>query len=607
MEALTALGSQAREDFGKFYPVLVPGIKSALQVSKDAAVKTAAMILVATCAETVDKACFAKDAQEVVGWFLQKIEQGVSPTSSKEETSELQGLFHFCERVAAVLEKDFAPFMPHILPLACRAAIADLGISVSEDMASGSKERIEQDEDSGRALAVAKLRGVGQLEVTANVYAFQLRSSALSLIDALAESGCIMPEQLEDCVNALRPNISDRACTAGLNVDAAEAAASVFNASCECSDHTVPTRVLVALATPIMAGLAFESSTPYTVDEIDRRGAFAASFERMTRICHLSGGKVKPPVELVPHLVQVLMNALSSSLSRRSNWHEDLKTQGFEADTIQGFGEEIMEEETNLASDIVDALGYLLKTDPVTIWPHFESLVLPFMSGFLDMDAHGDVNLTHNALCSFVDALEFGAEDIRVGQACVPNLKKALFSSDAKLRQVGAYGLGVCALKVKSEDWIPDIASALIKCLNARDAKEEKMVLATENVVSTIGKFYVRTKNPELLSYFSANLPIVNDSEEAEYAHKLLFSLVLSDGSFPGPENCVVLTCAMIMQHKAHSEEENELSDDSTFAQIPMVITRIKARMGQDAYRSTVSSLASDCVDDDIKAQLLAF
>jgi len=606
MDALSALGTQAKTDFGKFYTSLVPGIKVALQQTQDPLVKSAAMILVATCAETVDKATFSKDAAEVVGWFLQRHHQQLANSaSSKEETSELQGLFQFSERVASVLGADFAPFMVHLLPLVCDAAKADLGITISENVVA-DKNHVEQDETSGQATAVAKLRGVGQFEISANIYAFQLRESALSLMDVLAESGCVTPEHLDDCVNAVLPNISDRQCTAGLNVAAAEAAASLFNASCEYPDPVVPTRVLVAFGTPILAGLAFDSPTPYVSDEMDRRRAFAAAFERITRICQLTKGKVKPPPELLPHIIQVLMNAVSMSLTRRTNCFHDLKVRGFEPDMIQGFGEEIVNEETDLASDIVDSLGYLLKNDPQTAWPQYQAQVLPFMVGFLDQDTHGDANLTHNALCCFVDALEHGQEDPRVAQACVPNLKKALFSSEPRLRQVAAYGLGICAQKVVtgSNDWVEDVVRSLMRVVNVKGAKDESMILATENAVSALGKFYVRMKNNDILKSFVEHLPLVNDELEAAFAHELLFHLVLEQG-VTGFDAHVVATCARIVQNHVHSDEEIELCTPEVFAKLPRVMATIRGRMGQEAMHALVMSFSSEEIDDEVKAMVL--
>jgi hypothetical protein len=88
MDVLSALGLQSKAHFAPYYSTLVPGIKNVLAVAKDSKVKKSAMLLVASGAESVGKEQFAKDAVDIVGWFLKQA-QGEEHTRL-DETNEVE-------------------------------------------------------------------------------------------------------------------------------------------------------------------------------------------------------------------------------------------------------------------------------------------------------------------------------------------------------------------------------------------------------------------------------------------------------------------------------------------------------------------------------------
>jgi hypothetical protein len=149
------------------------------------------------------------------------------------------------------------------------------------------------DEASGSASTVATLRGVGAYQITANVFAFQLRESAIKVgvflcasqrgradlrqaIDALAENTRLSAGDLEHCAGSVLPSVVERRCTAGINCVAAEAMGSVLNAMVASgAEAKLCERTLVGLCTGLLEALVVETAAPLAADELDRREAFS--------------------------------------------------------------------------------------------------------------------------------------------------------------------------------------------------------------------------------------------------------------------------------------------------------------------------------------------
>jgi len=93
-----------------------------------------------------------------MGVFLQRRQQ-IQAVSNKEQAEDLEGFFNFVARVSTVMGVDFAPFLPHVLPLVLQAAQADLSIDVSESMPD-AEQAFHSDNVTGEATAVASVRGV---------------------------------------------------------------------------------------------------------------------------------------------------------------------------------------------------------------------------------------------------------------------------------------------------------------------------------------------------------------------------------------------------------------------------------------------------------------
>ena len=115
-----------------------------------------------------------------------------------------------------------------------------------------------------------------------------------------------------------------------------------------------------------------------------------------------------------------------------------------EAEDHEGISEEL-EEEEELLSQLVDAVGHLLKLYGPQFMPVFDQLVVPAFAPYLA--AEQPEALQAIAVCLIDDALEFGGVDSAAKyypQALV-TFARTMKSEDIVLRQSSVYGLAQIA------------------------------------------------------------------------------------------------------------------------------------------------------------------
>ncbi|KAH9253750.1 hypothetical protein BASA81_008368 [Batrachochytrium salamandrivorans] len=473
MDALACLGAMGKpHGFAKYYAQLVPSIKHCLATTASSQVKKSSMLLVASCAEAVGKDQFAKDGLAIVEWFFtQHQNQG---KTNLDETNEVEGLFLFCGRLAGVLKRDFAVFAPHILPLVVQAAQADLGLAISTTAASATADA-EFEQDSGHAKIAVPVRGeAGPVEISANIYAFQLRYKALVLLEELADGECldaaVIPELLLQCA---LPNIANRMCTQSLNAQSSATAAALFQ----------------------------------------RNRAYALALERVLKTC-VDKQTCRLPGKLLGNVLPMLVASFSSSVQRR-------------LDSGDGEAAGDFEEEIELCSVLVDVVGHLLKNNPAECSALYSQVVLEYMHGLINTR---DEHLRHHALCCFIDYLEFATQepDARVLYVLQQHLKYALVDpASPKLRQAGAYGAGVVALKLpRSSPAARAFCNEYKPLVRYANETEERDVY--DNMVSCLAKmYYANPDRQDWLEEFIALLPLGSDEQEAKYCNELVFDLAI--------------------------------------------------------------------------------
>jgi hypothetical protein len=203
--------------------------------------------------------------------------------------------------------------------------------------------------------------------------------------------------------------------------------------------------------------------------------------------------------------------------------------------------DEGLEEEREVMTNVVDALGYVIKGARADILPLFRAEVQPLFNGLLQLGDRQPA-LAHNALCAYVDVAEWcGAAAADVARPLVDMLRALLAVDDAELRQVAAYGIGALAithprLVAGVRGGARALVQDLTKIVEQEDAQEEENIYATENAVAAIvkiAKFAARDRR-EAQTYWEHvlnMLPLQEDPIEARFTTKLIVQEVAQGDS----------------------------------------------------------------------------
>ncbi|KAI9089986.1 armadillo-type protein [Phlyctochytrium arcticum] len=201
------------------------------------------------------------------------------------------------------------------------------------------------------------------------------------------------------------------------------------------------------------------------------------------------------------------------------------------------------EHEDMFLAELSTALHQFLKHHREAFIPQFDRFA-PYVQRFITSSQFA---ARQWAICVFDDVLEFtGPQSLRYRDAFWAPMVQGLSDSAAEVRQAAAYGAGVAA-KYGGVEYAQPCAQALpslFAMIDAPDARSEENILATENAVAAIGKichFLGHTGafdlNDTLVRWVKA-LPVVEDSDEAPHTYAYLLELLTQNHpAILGPSN----------------------------------------------------------------------
>ena len=182
-------------------------------------------------------------------------------------------------------------------------------------------------------------------------------------------------------------------------------------------------------------------------------------------------------------------------------------------------------------TNLVDCVGYLLKTMRAHAVPLFDRLVAPLFAPFLAPDQ--PPTLRHNAICLVDDLIEFGGSPAHKYIAPVlPTLIANLDAEEPYLRQASVYGILQVVKHAPSAyaEVHPQVTPKLVSMATAADAASEENELVTENVVSALGSIAAGVSSggeqASLTHLWLSKLPLREDEVEAKIVHEQLVALV---------------------------------------------------------------------------------
>ena len=515
-QAVTSLACIASvsqgEYFAPYYSLLMrPMIDLMKNLTGDRKIYRAKIIeAISMIASSVSKETLRGDVQAIIEAFL-----AIQESKLDDDDPAPEYLMSAWVRLCGVLQDEFHPLLPKVLPPLVAKA------NVEPDIAFVDDEEVESEEYAeGWEFVTMKGKRVG-----INTGLLDEKADALESIERYAtlltkHFASSVPQLLPLVLPLLKFELHERVRSAAASccstfltcIKAAggdpmtfwknDISPSLLDAFTKQADPSAISTLLSAIYT--------------CLDVIDSAEAnFDAAFvEKFLKI-------------LQAQLVYLSNNVVSlkQSGTKREQEADDDEAEQYEADDDDNLT--LLNEVTRCFYPVV---RYGLSPDFVT------SVAIPFYSQFVLSPAEFCESVQHDALCFFDDLFEFGKSLPAQSAAAILNyFASSLTSTDCDIVQAAAFGVGVMAGSINGQAYREFCVQAfpnLVRLLEALESKH-RFKMACENILSAIIKIYSTFGGDLdlLLKALSMGLPIVQDESEMHVVYSFVANLLASKPS----------------------------------------------------------------------------
>lgn len=509
LSTIATVADSAESAFAKYYSTLMPLLFNVLreeQAKEYRLLRAKAMECSTLIALAVGKERMGADAVALVQ-LLGKIQQNIMD----DDDPQANYLLHCWGRMCRVMEQDFVPYLPGVMPTLIEMAAASADIQLLD-----ADQQDQLNEDEGWELVPLKGKMLG------------IKTSILDEKHTAIELIIVYAQVLGPSFEAFVVDIMDRIALPSL--------AFFFHD---------PVRVAAARCIPTLL-------TSYKKAHGGESTQLGQMWQRVVeKLLECFG--TEPAVDTLAEMYQCfyecvecigknsLTNShmgsfIESSKSVLKDFQERFQIRAEEAKEREDGEEEdeettfAIEDDQTLLSDMNKAFHTIFKNMTTAFLPFWE-LLLPYCDQFVRAQ---DPSQRQWAICIYDDLLEFcPQESFKYQQHIIPPLFDAMRDNFANNRQAAVYGVGLVAHK-GGPAWHPFVAQSLpllFECITRPNARDEDDVFATENACSSIAKIlhFAPSTVPnwqDVVTAWVETLPITNDEEAAPYGYSFLAQLI---------------------------------------------------------------------------------
>ena len=626
---LTLLGCAAQvspEGFKPFYPSFIPGIKSIMQsatAEQYSELRGKAMQCVGLIGEAVGDETFAGDAVEIMQLLL-----GAMNSQEADSDSIFDYILPACARISKALGGKFEPFLPFVMAPIFSAAAQEIQFLMVDALDDDEAGDFEDDEDNGTSSTIVNFGNGKKKKVSMNTHALQLKATATRLLyEFITNMKGHFKSYITPALDAVTTLVTEKH-SAEIRSSAASGIGAVFIAAVDAAKKGF---VGVDAISPIMAqcvGKLIESL----------KGEFksltrACSAEAMRDIleaCYETGADnadgtrgapaCAPDMSQAAYLVTELLQCCGDSVARRQERVDNFASNEAVEDEDKDALAEELEDEEELITNLVDAMGQLIKIHGEAFMTVIDSTVATALAPFLAPTQPEPLQIV--AICMVDDIIEFG------GAAAVKYIPQSLglflnnlSSGNSVLRQCSSYGISQIA-RLYPEQLAPQFAAilqALVGLATSSEAKEDDNEGATENALFAIGCLL---SNPSLRApgaidwgscqpiplaqLWLKNMPLSADEKEAKLANRQLCSLIEGGDSAVIGENYsnlpeilrifgkVLASCAVDSSTMTVGTSESNIAHPETIGRIQYLLKMFATSVPQPVMQDSFSKLGEN-------------
>jgi hypothetical protein len=512
--ALTSLASVAdssKEYFEKYYSVVMPILVNILQTATDKSLRllrAKAIECISLVGMAVGKEKFGPDANAIMEML-----NALQNSEMEDDDPTASYLLQAWARICKCLGHDFLPYLAVVMPPLLKSARLETDVKI--------KYVDEDDDEDEDDIDEVETLIIGDRKICIRTSTLEEKSTACSMLCCYVEElqegfFPFLDEIVQLFVPLLRFAFHEevRSTVATGMPELLKAAKASVEKGCGKDMAWVKSMLDFTLG-PLLEAIDREPEAVIICSQVEAIGKLVGIYGEA-----LDQNQVMSVFE---HLKKVL----EGSVERRKERESRKESEDFDEEEEEAINDE-NEEEDDVSDAVCECIDAMLTKFRSAVMPLVEQL-LPYFAQMLEPSRSKSEHRI--AICLIDSVVEFGSDNgatLKYYNSFVPVLLNNTLSEDADIRQCSAYGLGVCA-QAYGETFAPvckDALAKLMQIIQAPDARSSDYEVATENAVSSLGKFIEFQANvvdtQQLMGFWLSQLPLKADKNEAKVVHDQL-------------------------------------------------------------------------------------
>jgi hypothetical protein len=434
-----------------------------------------------------------------------------------------------CARISKAMAAQFECYLPLIMEILLRGANQPTNFSMTDADADEVEGEVTIDEDTGNETTVVAIAAGMKKRVSMNTHAVQQKNQAARMLyDFAANMKGYLRNYLEACLQTLLTLSMDKH-SSEIRSSSTLALAKIFEAYVDgvLQQHILPNQpaaqrqllndVMIACIGKLADCIRGESNAT-------SRTCATEALRDILQACYLSGETTiecrhfnflcLPDIQICSHVTSVVLQQCQETLTRRQAKVKDFeRNEALDANEDRSVLDEALEDDDDLLTNLVDALGQLVKLQGEAYMPLCEQRIIPAFASFLTPEQ--PVKLQILAVCMLDDAIEFGGQAMmKYLPQIIPYFENNFFVEDKILRQCSVYGIAQITRVAPAVivSYIPSILPKLFQLTQVSDANDDDNIGITENALFAIGSICTNPAYQHSITWGQHHLP---NKEEA--------------------------------------------------------------------------------------------
>jgi hypothetical protein len=614
-----ATASAAEATFIPYYIHFMPGIKAILNSSTASdliELRGKAMECAAFIGDAVGVDLFANDAYEIMTTLI----TAMGADANSDSTFEY--ILPACARISKALGDKFEPFLPHIITPLLVGANQEIKFQMEDANEDDEEGDVVTDEELRTESTVVNFGGGIKKRVTLNTYAMgQKKQAATMLYDFASNMKGDLKYYLPQCMQTLLPMVIDKNST-DVRSSSSLALAKMYEAYIDGAKKGYVNQADLQLVFNACS-LNMQNSLKNEINQTCR-GCSAETYRDIFLANYNSGNEtpdgkranfmVKPELSDCTQIIQCLLASCEDSLARRKEHETKFNkraTNGSLDDEDREAYEELLEEEDDLLTNIVDSLGQLIKLHGNDIMLLFDSLIMPFFAPYLSPTQPEALQVI--AICMIDDAIEFGGEGaVKYISASLDIFTNNIKSDHLVVKQCSVYGISQIA-KVAPELFsqkLSEVLPQLMAVITSPDARDEDNEGIFENVIFTLGVIctlpYYRsvplanTNLSQVTSMWLSALPLKTDEVTSKTNNTYLCDMIerndniLYDESFTNLGELLRIFAEIFISNAENVNNQDIEHHPDTILRMKNIIKNMSQTVSSDKLTLAMANLSPE-------------